>query len=158
MKKATSLFMQKNKRGKPALKIGPPDRPRNFFQQHVLEIVGAIPKGQVLTYGQVAALAATPRAARQVGRILYFYGRCVPWQRVINYYGGLSTYKVGSGELQRALLEHEGISFRSDGTIDLSRYQWRPGPRMIKKLKLSEEIAFQINARLPFSRAGPIHP
>jgi hypothetical protein len=76
----------------------------------------------------------------------------VPWQRVINHYGGLSTYKVGSGELQRALLEQEGISFRSDGTIYLSQYQWRPGVRMIKKLKLPEEIAFQINARLPFSK------
>ena len=71
---------------------------------------------------------------------------------VINHYGGLSTYMVGSGELQRALLENEGLSFRSDGTIDLNQYQGRPGIRMIKKLKLPEEIAFQINARLPFSK------
>jgi methylated-DNA-protein-cysteine methyltransferase-like protein len=115
------------------------------FQQRVLEIVQAIPPGSVLTYGQVAALADTPRAARQVGRILYFYGQSVPWQRVINYYGGLSTYKVGSGERQRVFLEEEGISFRADGTIDLNRYQWRPGLEIIKKLSLPEEIAFQIN-------------
>jgi methylated-DNA-protein-cysteine methyltransferase related protein len=121
----------------------------------VLEIVRAIPTGRVLTYGQVAALADTPRAARQVGRILYFHGRSIPWQRVINFYGGLSTYKVGSGELQRALLEEEGLSFRTDGTIDLKRYQWQPGVRMIKKLRLPEEIAFQINARLPFSMKHP---
>ena len=116
-----------------------------FFQRRVLEIVRAIPPGSVLTYGQVAALAETPRAARQVGRILYSCGQSVPWQRVINYYGGLSTYKVGNGELQRVLLEEEGISFRADGTIDLNRYQWRPGIRIIKKLRLPEEIAFQIN-------------
>ena len=118
-----------------------------LFQKRVLEIVRAIPPGSVLTYGQVAALADTPRAARQVGRILYFYGQSVPWQRVINHYGGLSTYKVGSGELQRVLLEDEGISFRADGTIDLKRYQWRPGLEIMKKLGLPEEIAFQINLR-----------
>jgi methylated-DNA-protein-cysteine methyltransferase-like protein len=111
----------------------------------VLEIIRAIPRGSVLTYGQVAALADTPRAARQVGRILYFHGDSVPWQRVINHYGGLSTYKVGSGERQRVLLEEEGIAFRADGTIDLKRYQWRPGLKIIKKLGLPEEIAFQIN-------------
>jgi methylated-DNA-protein-cysteine methyltransferase related protein len=119
--------------------------PGKFFQQRVLEIIRAIPGGSVLTYGQVAALADTPRAARQVGRILYFYGESVPWQRVVNHYGGLSTYKVGSGERQRALLEEEGLSFRADGTIDLKRYQWRPGPKILKKLGLPEEIAFQIN-------------
>jgi alkylated DNA nucleotide flippase Atl1 len=49
-----------------------------FFQQRVLEIIRAIAPGSVLTYGQVAALAETPRAARQVGRILYFYGEVCP--------------------------------------------------------------------------------
>jgi methylated-DNA-protein-cysteine methyltransferase related protein len=129
-----------------------PHQTANVFKERVLEIVRAIPTGHVLTYGQVAALADTPRAARQVGRILYHYGRSVPWQRVINYYGGLSTYKVGSGELQRVLLEEEGFSFRPDGTVDLGQYQWRPGARMIRKLRLPEEVAFRINARLPFSR------
>ncbi|HMK66702.1 MAG TPA: MGMT family protein [Thermodesulfobacteriota bacterium] len=124
----------------------------SLFQQRVLEIIRAIPRGRVLTYGQVAALADTPRAARQVGRILYQFGKGVPWQRVINYYGGLSTYKVGSGELQRVLLEEEGLVFRPDGTVDLSRYQWRPGPGIMKKLRLPEEMVFQINARLPFSK------
>ena len=104
-----------------------------------------IPPGSVLTYGQVAARADTPRAARQVGRILYFYGQSVPWQKVINYYGALSTYKVGSGEQQRVLLEEEGLSFRADGTIDLKRYQWRTSLKTIKKFGLPEEIAFQIN-------------
>ncbi|MBI4765149.1 MAG: MGMT family protein [Deltaproteobacteria bacterium] len=155
MKKTSPIIIQKNARGK-----GPPkkiqrDGTKNLFQQRVLEIVRAIPRGQVLTYGQVAALADTPRAARQVGRILYASGRTVPWQRVINSYGGISTYKVGSGELQRALLEKEGITFRVDGTLDLKKYQWQPGLRIIKKMRLPEEVAFQINARLPFSKDNP---
>jgi methylated-DNA-protein-cysteine methyltransferase related protein len=151
MKKTTSLFTPENGLLGRSPRLRQQGKSQNLFQQRVLEIVRAIPSGHVLTYGQVAALADTPRAARQVGRILYFYGRSVPWQRVINYYGGLSTYKVGSGELQRALLEKEGLSFRSDGTIDMNQYQWRPSVRVIKKLRLPEEVAFQINARLPFS-------
>jgi alkylated DNA nucleotide flippase Atl1 len=61
-----------------------------------------------------------------------------PWPRVINYFGGLSTYKVGSGERQRVLLEEEGLSFRADGTIDLNRNQWRPGLEIINKLSLPD--------------------
>ncbi len=152
MKKKDLLIIQKNDRGQGPLKKIRGNGPKNIFQQRVLEIIRAIPRGRVLTYGQVAALADTPRAARQVGRILYASGRTVPWQRVINYYGGLSTYKVGSGELQRALLENEGILFRLDGTLDLKKYQWHPSLRTVKKLRLPEEVAFQINARLPFSK------
>jgi methylated-DNA-protein-cysteine methyltransferase related protein len=152
MKKNSPIFISKKGQGKSSSPKTHRDGPKNIFQQRVLEIVRAIPRGHVLTYGQVAALADTPRAARQVGRILYASGGTVPWQRVINHYGGLSTYKVGSGELQRALLENEGVSFKNDGTLDLNRYQWRPNLRTIKKLNLPEEIAFQINARLPFSR------
>lgn len=122
------------------------------FQERVLEIVRAIPRGKVLTYGQVALLAGAPRGARQVGRILYARGRSVPWQRVINRYGGLSTYKVGSGAEQRALLEKEGVIFKQDGTVDLNRHQWRPGMHTVEKLHLPEEVVFEINTRLPFSK------
>ncbi len=120
----------------------------------VLEIVRAIPKRRVLTYGQVALLAGVPRGARQVGRILYQFGGQpgIPWQRVINRYGGLSTYKIGHGELQRELLEAEGVEFTKDGTVPLERYQWRPTPKALQRLELPVELAFEINARLPFSK------
>jgi methylated-DNA-protein-cysteine methyltransferase related protein len=49
----------------------------------------------------------------------------IPWQRVINSQGKISTYKIGHGELQRALLESEGIKFDADGKIDLMRFQWK---------------------------------
>ena len=113
----------------------------NPFQERILDIVRKIPRGRVLTYGQVALLAGTPRAARQVGRVLYYYGRRVPWQRVINRYGGLSTYKIGSGMEQRQLLEREGVQFKPDGTIDLKKYQWRPSQRTIDNGKRHREIA-----------------
>jgi methylated-DNA-protein-cysteine methyltransferase-like protein len=124
----------------------------NPFRQRVLEIVRAIPRGRVLTYGQVALLVGTPRGARQVGRVLYYSGRTAPWQRVINRHGGLSTYKIGSGDEQRQLLEAEGVKFDPDGTVDLNKYRWRPNLHTIEKLRLPEEVAFRINAKLPFSK------
>ncbi len=130
-----------------AKRAGFPTRP---FQKRVLEIVRLIPRGRVLTYGQVALLTGTPRAAREVGRTLYNYGRLVPWQRVINHYGGLSTYKVGSGAEQRQLLELEGVEFKLDGTLDLEKYQWRPRPSTLEKLALPPDLAARINSRLPF--------
>ncbi len=126
---------------------GEPTQP---FPKRVLEIVRLIPRGRVLTYGQVALLAGTPRAAREVGRVLYNYGRLVPWQRVINRYGGLSTYKVGSGEEQKRLLEAEGVKFGPDNTLDLSKYQWQPRPSTIEKLALPPEVALVVNTKLPF--------
>ena len=102
------------------------------FRSLVLDIVRAVPEGKVVTYGQVALMAGSPRAARQVGAVLHgirFNEHDVPWQRVINAEGGISTFKVGSGELQVALLKAEGIEVKSGPAgpkVDLQSYQWRP--------------------------------
>ena len=97
------------------------------FREAVITVVNTIPEGQVATYGQIATLVGHPGAARQVGMILRGLKEHehVPWQRVINAKGGVSTYKVGFGELQKALLEAEGITF-TNNHCDLSRYQWQP--------------------------------
>lgn len=88
-------------------------------------LVCAVPPGEVATYGQIARLAGHPRAARQVGRVLNrLRDSDVPWQRIINAQGGISTYKVGAGELQRALLESEGVVFDQEGRCNLERYRW----------------------------------
>ncbi|MGV3526812.1 MAG: MGMT family protein [Candidatus Sericytochromatia bacterium] len=98
------------------------------FRKRVLAWVTAIPKGSVATYGQIAALAGHPRAPRQVGMILRGLRAQsdVPWQRVINREGGLSTWRIGAGDLQQALLEAEGVCFDAEGHCDLVRYQWQP--------------------------------
>lgn len=98
------------------------------FRQRVLATVRLVPPGKVTTYGTVALLAGNPRAARQVGGILYGLRDAdtdVPWQRVVNAQGGISTFKIGSGELQVALLESEGVTV-IDRQVDLDRYRWRP--------------------------------
>lgn len=102
------------------------------FRQRVLAVVRSIPKGKVATYGQVALLAGNMHAARQVGAVLYGISDVeddVPWQRVINAGGGISTFKVGAGELQVALLQAEGVEVESTDAgprVALRQWQWRP--------------------------------
>lgn len=98
------------------------------FRETVLRIVRGIPSGKVTNYGTVALLAGKPGAARQVGGVLFGLRESdgdVPWQRVVSVNGGISTYKVGSGELQVALLEAEGVEVK-DRKVDMRRYAWRP--------------------------------
>jgi methylated-DNA-protein-cysteine methyltransferase-like protein len=97
--------------------------------EHIWRVVARIPRGRVATYGQVAELAGLPRAARQAGYALHALpgGTRVPWQRVVNARGELSSRRDPGGELvQRALLEREGVRFDARGRIDLARYGWRP--------------------------------
>lgn len=99
------------------------------FREDVLTFVRAVPKGKVVTYGQVALLIGSPQKPRQVGMVLRGLKELdgdVPWQRVVNSQGGISTYKVGTGELQKVLLESEGVKVKRDNTIDLKNYQWWP--------------------------------
>lgn len=98
------------------------------FRDHVGFVVRSIPKGEVATYGDVATWVGRPGAARQVGaalRSLAAEDATFPWQRVINAQGGISTYKVGAGELQEALLTSEGVDV-SGGKVDLTRFRFRP--------------------------------
>jgi methylated-DNA-protein-cysteine methyltransferase-like protein len=94
----------------------------------VYEAVRCIPRGRVATYGQVAALAGTPRGARAVGwalRALKGVGSArVPWHRVVGAGGRLSP-RVGGGEaLQRRRLLAEGVAFRGV-RVDLRRHGLR---------------------------------
>ena len=106
--------------------------PRSFYDA-VYAMVKRIPRGRVTTYGHVAALCGKPRAARTVGWALHALPDAsgVPWHRVINAQGGISISKVGlPPELQRALLEREGVEFGADGRVDLDRWGWI-GPRRL---------------------------
>ena len=105
------------------------------FRKAVLETVRRIPRGKVTSYGAVAAMAGQPRAARGVGWILNNLppDTDLPWWRVVNAAGGLSTYKLptGAGQLQRARLDAEGVPFDrpgADGRVEGDEPWWRPGP------------------------------
>lgn len=95
----------------------------------IYAVVGRVPPGRVLTYGEVARLAGLPGRARQVGYALYALEDAakVPWQRIVNAEGRVSARReAGPAELQRNLLEGEGIVFGAGGRIDLQRFLWRP--------------------------------
>jgi methylated-DNA-protein-cysteine methyltransferase-like protein len=105
------------------------------FFRCVVTTIKKIPRGKVATYGQIAALAGNPRAARQVAWVLHSASdkEKLPWQRVINSRGGISLPRYGGYELQRALLVKEGVKFDADERIDLERFQWRPATLKKKK-------------------------
>ena len=94
--------------------------------QDFYRVIEQIPAGRVATYGQIAILAGKPGHARQVGYALNAMPDIdLPWHRVINAQGRISLRRVA--EIQRGLLEAEGVCFDAEGRIDLRRYQWQPG-------------------------------
>jgi len=98
-----------------------------FFRK-VHKIVGSIPPGRVMTYGQIAAVAGNPRASRAVGYAMRAIpsGIDVPWHRVVNSKGEISLRGTMQGDddrcLQRVLLEAEGVEFSDSGRINLKKY------------------------------------
>jgi methylated-DNA-protein-cysteine methyltransferase-like protein len=100
------------------------------FYTAVYRLVGRIPPGMVATYGQIARLLGHPSAARAVGYALHALptGSNIPWQRVINAAGRISSRCQPHAEsIQRTLLEAEGVRFNAAAAVDLRRYRW-PGP------------------------------
>lgn len=100
------------------------DLPVNFKQQ-VIQIVKKIPKGKVTTYGTVAILASNPRGARIVGGILHLNSEKynLPWHRVVNREGYISIKSIEyPKQLQRALLEQEGVEVSDDFIVNLKKY------------------------------------
>ena len=94
-------------------------------------VIRSIPTGRVMTYGDVAAYAGRPRQARRVGYALAASKGCdVPWWRVINAEGAISPRGPDgiSEDMQRDLLESEGVEFTDDRRVDLARFRHRPDP------------------------------
>lgn len=98
------------------------------FYEAVYTLVRDIPRGRVMTYGQIATILGHPRAARAVGYALRASKDSdVPWQRVINRTGGISARSEVERPIeQRMRLEDEGVAFGIDDTCDLKHYQWEP--------------------------------
>ena len=97
------------------------------FTTRVIDVIKSIPWGKVMTYGQIAARAGNPRGARQVARILHAMSRPyrLPWHRVVNAKGCISLREEGY-QLQKKLLEEEGIRFKINGGIELALYLYDP--------------------------------
>jgi methylated-DNA-protein-cysteine methyltransferase related protein len=98
------------------------------FTERVLEIIAHIPSGKVMTYGQIARIAGSPRGARQVVRILHSMSQKykLPWHRVINSKGQIGIKEEELFLVQKLSLESEGIIFTGQNCINLEKYQYHP--------------------------------
>lgn len=93
----------------------------------IYETVARIPEGKVATYGQIAAMSGIPRGARVVGWAMQSAPEHLklPCHRVVNRSGRLAPeHAFGGQEIQRALLEQEGIFFKINGAIDMKKHLW----------------------------------
>ena len=95
--------------------------------QNIYHIISLIPSGKVATYGQIAEIVGSC-----TGRMVGYAASAIPqdsdipWQRVINYKGGISQRRsISEGLLQKKLLEEEGILFNQYGRTDLDHYRWK---------------------------------
>lgn len=96
----------------------------NTFER-IYEVVRSIPEGKVMTYGQVALLAGNPRWARVVGYALHVNPQpgVIPCHRVVNREGRVAPgFAFGGTDVQRQLLEGEGVSFLENGLVDMEKH------------------------------------
>ncbi len=96
------------------------------FRLRVEALVAQIPRGRVMTYGQLAALCGNARAARIVGGIAHFGDPELPWQRVVNKQGGLASGYPGGRTGHAEHLRAEGVEV-IDGWVDVHSLLWWPG-------------------------------
>jgi len=100
---------------------------KSFYHQ-VYEIVACIPEGKVATYGQIAQYIGRPRAARIVGWAVKNAPSHLhlPCHRVVNRNGELAPEHVFGGvQIQRKILEAEGITFDEKGCIHMDKHLWQ---------------------------------
>lgn len=98
----------------------------NVFER-IYAVVQTIPRGKVASYGQVAALAGNPRWARVVGYALHVNPKPgeIPCHRVVTKDGATSpAFAFGGQDMQRTLLEEEGVTFLPDGRVDMEKHRW----------------------------------
>lgn len=103
--------------------------PDKGFRDRVEVIVSQIPSGRVMTYGQLAALAGSPVAARIVGGIAHFGDPSLPWQRVVNKTGGLAAGYPGGRASHALALIAEGLKVSDDYKLDVQNLIWWPEDR-----------------------------
>ena len=97
------------------------------FAQRVYDLVAQIPKGRVMTYGQVAAICGAAWAAWEVGQIAHTGPSDLPWQRVVNKQGGLAAgWPNGGREAHAAALRADSVEVSEEFTVDVSKLVWNP--------------------------------
>lgn len=95
------------------------------FRVRVEHLVRQIPSGKVMTYGQLAVLCGSPRAARIVGGIAHYGNPALPWHRVVHKHGGCAVGYPGGATVHQQALENENVHFIND-RVDMKEHLWKP--------------------------------
>ena len=106
-------------------------KPDRLYRERIYEIVRRIPRGRVMTYGQIAYILGKGYTPRTVGFVMHGADeKKTPWHRVINSQGRCSTARVVlPADKQQRMLEREGVKFDASGRCDLEQSIWHPGPK-----------------------------
>ena len=100
------------------------------FRSRVEALVEQVPRGSVVTYGQLAVWAGRPSSARAVGGLAHFGRTNLPWHRVVNHKGGLASGYPGGREAHYLHLKSEGVEFQQSTPgvyhLNLKEHQWLP--------------------------------
>lgn len=97
----------------------------NEFRSKVEALMAQVPAGKVTTYGDLAALAGHPYAARVVGGMAHYGNPELPWHRLVNRLGGLAAGYHGGRRAQKEHLEAEGVRCTDDRVIDFQKIRWK---------------------------------
>lgn len=119
-----------------------PEPTDNDYRERVFRIVRSIPRGRVMTYGQIAEILGEGYTPRTVGFVMHSSNDKTPWHRVINAQGGCSTRGlVLPHDKQQRMLEAEGVRFNERGRCELQKFLWIPqepaGKRKTQSKKLT---------------------
>lgn len=97
------------------------------FRENVYKLMGRLPDDRVTTYGDLAAWAGSPRAARIVGGICHYGPTELPWHRVVNRLGGVARGFPGGPEVQIQLLTQDGVECQDGKVVNFEELRWQIG-------------------------------
>jgi len=113
----------------------------NDYRERVFRVVRSIPRGRVMTYGQIAEILGEGYTPRTVGFVMHSSNDKTPWHRVINAQGGCSTRGlVLPHDKQQRMLEAEGVRFSERGRCELQKYLWIPAEPEGKRKAQSKRV------------------
>jgi methylated-DNA-protein-cysteine methyltransferase-like protein len=115
-------------------------KPDRQYRERVYQIVRRIPRGRVMTYGQIAYILGEGYTPRTVGFVMHGADETkTPWHRVINSQGRCSTGRVVlPADKQQRMLEREGVKFEASGRCDLESFLWHPDQEKIAKAEAAK--------------------
>jgi methylated-DNA-protein-cysteine methyltransferase-like protein len=110
------------------------------YRERVYEIVRRIPRGRVMTYGQIAYILGKGYTPRTVGFVMHGADdKKIPWHRVINSQGRCSTARIVlPTDMQQRMLEREGVKFDQSGRCDLEVFLWHPNQEKVVRAKAAK--------------------